>query len=63
MLWLQFYFISHDIGSISYNIETNVDLVCSMQIQNVLPTIINIIIYVFCVILWYIVVVEKQKYN
>ena len=53
--------MSYDIGNIYYNIDTNVDLMCS--IQNVLPIYFNIIIYVFCLILSYIVVVKKQKYK
>ena len=31
MLWLQFYSMSHVIGNIYYNIDTNVDLMCSIQ--------------------------------
>jgi hypothetical protein len=31
MLWLQFYFMSYDIGNIYYTIDTNVDLMCSIQ--------------------------------
>jgi hypothetical protein len=62
MLWLQFSFMSHDIGSMYY-IDTNVDLMCSIQIRNLLPIIFNIIIYGFCLILSYIMVVEKQKYK
>ena len=63
MLWLQFYFMSHDICNIYYNIDTNVDLMSSIQIQNLLPINFNIIIYVFCLILSYIVVAEKHKYK